>query len=97
MEFQCHPILACGVLGHIAEKDLEDWLVFNVEGKQLPNFQEATRSVSYDDGCKVCFTDGSWVICRFSGTEPVLRIAAEGNTRHQARNLIQLWRSLLKL
>ena len=70
-------------------------LVF--EGKQLPSFQEATRSVSYEDGCKVTFTDGSWVICRFSGTEPVLRIAAEGNTRHQAQNLIQLWRSLLKL
>ena len=67
------------------------------EGKQLPSFQEAVRSVSYEDGCKVTFTDGSWVICRFSGTEPVLRIAAEGNTRHQAGNLIQLWRSLLKL
>jgi phosphomannomutase len=77
------------------KKQILQDLVF--EGKQLPNFQEATRSVSYDDGCKVCFTDGSWVICRFSGTEPVLRIAAEGNTRHQARNLIQLWRSLLKL
>ena len=67
------------------------------EEKHTPNFVEAIRSVSYEDGCKICFTDGSWVICRFSGTEPVLRIAAEGNTRHQARNYIQLWRSLLQL
>lgn len=70
-------------------------LVF--QGKQIPNFVEAVSTVSYEDGCKIYFTDGSWVICRFSGTEPVLRIAAEGNTRHQVRNYIQLWRSLLKL
>ena len=70
-------------------------LVF--DGKQIPSFQEAVKSVSYEDGCKITFTDGSWVICRFSGTEPLLRIAAEGNTRHQARNYIQLWRSMLKL
>ena len=77
------------------KKQILQEMVF--EGRQLPSFQEAVRSVSYEDGCKVTFTDGSWVICRFSGTEPVLRIAAEGNTRHQAGNLIQLWRSLLKL
>ena len=53
--------------------------------------------INREDGCKVYFEDGSWVICRFSGTEPLLRIASEGNTRHQARNYIQLWRSLLKL
>ena len=67
------------------------------DGQQMPNFQETVKSVNYEDGCKITFTDGSWVICRFSGTEPLLRIASEGNTRHQARNYIQLWRSLLKL
>ena len=51
----------------------------------------------YEDGCKIYFTDGSWVICRFSGTEPLLRIAAEGNTNHQAKNYIQLWRDKLSL
>ena len=70
-------------------------LVF--DGKQIPNFVESVKSLNYEDGCKITFTDGSWVICRFSGTEPLLRIAAEGNTRHQARNYIQLWRSLLRL
>ncbi|MBO7252184.1 MAG: phosphoglucomutase/phosphomannomutase family protein [Oscillospiraceae bacterium] len=67
------------------------------EKKQLPNFQQTIQKVSYEDGCKITFTDGSWVICRFSGTEPLLRIASEGNTSHQARNYIQLWRSLLRL
>jgi len=67
------------------------------DGKQTPNFVETVARISYEDGSKSTFTDGSWVICRFSGTEPLLRIASEGNTRHQARNYIQLWRSLLKL
>ena len=70
-------------------------LVF--DGKQIPEFTETVASVNYEDGCKITFTDGSWVICRFSGTEPLLRIAAEGNTRYQAGNYIQLWRSMLKL
>ena len=70
-------------------------LVF--QQKKLPDFSEKIEKISYEDGCKVFFKDGSWAICRFSGTEPLLRIAAEGNTRHQARNYIQLWRSMLKL
>lgn len=36
VELQRHLILACGALGHVAKGDLEDWLVPNVEGKQLP-------------------------------------------------------------
>ena len=64
--------------------------------KQLPDFGEAIEKVNREDGCKVYFADGSWVICRFSGTEPLLRIAAEGNTMHQTRNYIQKWESFLK-
>jgi phosphomannomutase len=30
------------------------------------------------DGAKLFFQDGSWLLCRASGTEPVLRIYAEG-------------------
>jgi hypothetical protein len=41
--------------------------------------------------------DGSWVICRFSGTEPLLRLAAEGNTQSQAQNHIQCWKAFLEL
>ena len=50
---------------------------------------------SYDDGCKICFTDGSWVICRFSGTEPLLRIAAEAPTTSQAKDFIAGWKEFL--
>ena len=63
----------------------------------LPDFREPVEKVDRSDGCKVYFADGSWVICRFSGTEPVLRIAAEGNTRSQAKKYIQLWQDILGL
>ena len=41
VEFQRHLVLAGGALGHIAERDLEDRLVANVEGKQLPCGEKA--------------------------------------------------------
>lgn len=63
--------------------------------KQVPDFREPVEQVRRDDGCKVYFADGSWVICRFSGTEPLLRLAAEGNTPEQAKNYIRIWRDAL--
>ena len=65
--------------------------------RRVPEFEEAVEKISYEDGCKVYFTDGSWVICRFSGTEPLLRMAAEGRTPQQARQYIRLWRELMEL
>lgn len=65
--------------------------------KQLPDFGAAPEKVDRGDGCKVWFPDGSWIICRFSGTEPLLRMAAEGSTQGQAKGYIQLWRNALGL
>ena len=64
---------------------------------RLPDFREPVEKVDRSDGCKVYFADGSWVICRFSGTEPVLRMAAEGNTPDQAREYIRIWKDDLGL
>jgi len=44
--------------------------------------------VREDDGTKLYFEDGSWVLLRFSGTEPVLRIFAEAETPAKARELV---------
>ena len=65
--------------------------------KKLPDFSDRIAGVSYEDGCKVVFADGSWTICRFSGTEPLLRFAAEGNTEEQARKHIRCWKEFLSL
>ncbi len=65
--------------------------------KQLPDFGAAPERVSREDGCKAVFPDGSWIICRFSGTEPLLRMAAEGGRPGQAAGYIQTWRDALEL
>ena len=44
--------------------------------------------MSYEDGCKVYF-DGAWVIIRFSGTEPRVRIFAEDDTAAHAKALVK--------
>ncbi len=65
--------------------------------KKLPDFGKNIQKVSYEDGCKVYFTDSSFVICRFSGTEPLLRIFAEGKCAEAAQGYIDAWKTLLKL
>ena len=66
------------------------------EEKLLPAVEGIVR-VSREDGVKLCFADGSWVICRFSGTEPLLRMAAEAETAEQADGYIAAWKALLSL
>lgn len=76
------------------KQELQEALFVRME---LPEFGGSIEKVSREDGCKVYFTDGSWVICRFSGTEPLLRMAAEGNTPAQAKDLLRIWRDALEL
>ena len=64
---------------------------------ECPDFGRRVDHVSREDGCKVYFQDGSWVICRFSGTEPLLRMAAEGGSMEEAENDIQAWKAFLGL
>ncbi|MCL2736043.1 MAG: NTP transferase domain-containing protein [Propionibacteriaceae bacterium] len=40
------------------------------------------------DGIKIRLVDGSWVLLRFSGTEPVLRMVAEAATHERADELV---------
>ena len=63
----------------------------------LPEFSQKPVRVSYQDGCKVYFADDSFVVCRFSGTEPLLRIFAEGHSEAQALSYISAWKELLCL
>ena len=55
--------------------------------KRLPDFGQPVVRTNYTDGCKVYFENG-WVILRFSGTEPRVRIFAEGRTREEADALV---------
>ncbi|MGI6085900.1 MAG: phosphoglucomutase/phosphomannomutase family protein [Acetivibrionales bacterium] len=53
--------------------------------KLLPEFPYEIDKVSYLDGCKVYFKNGGWIIARFSGTEPLLRIFCEMPTIEEAK------------
>jgi len=56
--------------------------------RELPDFGMPIVRVNYMDGCKVYFEDG-WIIVRFSGTEPRVRIFAERDTLRNARRLVR--------
>ncbi|MBR5561892.1 MAG: phosphoglucomutase/phosphomannomutase family protein [Clostridia bacterium] len=65
--------------------------------KKLPDFGKTVVKVNYEDGCKVYFEDDSFVICRFSGTEPLLRIFAESSNEETSRRYITAFRDFLKI
>ena len=65
-----------------------------LEDKQLPEFSDEIIKVNYTDGCKIYFNDG-FVICRFSGTEPLLRIFAESTSAVRAKDYINTIKKFL--
>lgn len=65
--------------------------------KKLPEFPVEIDRVSYEDGVKVYFKDNSWVITRFSGTEPLVRMFAEAETEEKAVALSKLMIKFLGL
>jgi len=57
-----------------------------MEERRLPDLGRKVEKISYRDGCKI-YLDNGWVIIRFSGTEPRVRIFAEAETEEAAREL----------
>ena len=65
--------------------------------KRIPVFDREIARVGYEDGCKVYFKDGGFVTCRFSGTEPLLRIFSEADDGERAQACIDAFRQMLGL
>ena len=59
------------------------------DDKKLPDFSCEIKSVDYSDGVKVWFANGGWIIIRFSGTEPLLRIFCELPDKDEAVKINQ--------
>ena len=57
--------------------------------RNLPDFGLPVERISFMDGCKV-YLQGGWIIVRFSGTEPRVRIFAERDTLAHARELVRI-------
>ena len=54
----------------------------------------AVTEVSTKDGYHFMLEDGSWMLIRFSGTEPLLRIYAEARSMERVQRLIGAGRDL---
>ena len=65
------------------------------EEKRLPDFGMGIKNVSYMDGAKVTFENGGWIIARFSGTEPLIRIFCEMESVDRANEMIETMRNFL--
>ena len=68
-----------------------------MEEKRLPDLPFEVEKVSYLDGSKVYFQNGGWVIARFSGTEPLLRIFCEMPEAEDAKNICGIFEQFLNL
>ncbi|MCL2080540.1 MAG: phosphoglucomutase/phosphomannomutase family protein [Oscillospiraceae bacterium] len=66
-----------------------------MEDKKLPVFEIETERASYMDGCKVFFKNGGWLVARFSGTEPLIRIFCEMPDMELARRQCALMKEFL--
>ena len=68
------------------------------EEKELPNLEPyEIDHVSYMDGCKVFFKNGGWVIARFSGTEPLLRIFCEMPEQAEAVDICNRFKNYFEI
>ena len=65
--------------------------------KLLPDFDYEIEKVSYMDGCKIYFKNNGWIIARFSGTEPLLRIFCEMPTQKAAEETAEIFKQFLFL
>lgn len=68
-----------------------------MEDKQVPELPFEIDHISYMDGCKVYFKNGGWVVARFSGTEPLLRIFCEMPAAEEAKTVSEIYEKFLDL
>jgi phosphomannomutase len=69
----------------VAKQEMTEFLT-----KKAPNEIGGTKvdQVSQRDGVKYIMADDSWLLVRPSGTEPVLRVYAEGRTQEMVKALV---------
>lgn len=68
-----------------------------MEERKVPEIPFEIERVSYMDGCKIYFKNGGWVVARFSGTEPLLRIFCEMPEKADAEKVSSIYEEFLGL
>ncbi len=66
------------------------------EQKQLPEFPFDIDRISYRDGLKIYFKNQGWIVLRFSGTEPLLRVFVEMPTKEDAKKAVKIMKTFIK-
>lgn len=66
------------------------------EEKRLPEFPYSIDKISYKDGLKIYFQNQGWLVLRFSGTEPLLRIFVEMPAKGQTTKVLGIMRKFIK-
>ncbi|BES64739.1 phosphoglucomutase/phosphomannomutase family protein [Gottschalkiaceae bacterium SANA] len=61
------------------------------EQEEMPQFPWAVDRVNDLDGLKIYFENGGWIVARFSGTEPLLRIFAEMKSKELADQAAEIF------
>ncbi len=64
---------------------------------RLPDFKHKIEKVSDKDGLKVYFENDGWILVRFSGTEPVIRIYSEMDSIEEAALICDRIQEFLKI
>lgn len=67
------------------------------EDKALPDMHYDIEKISYLDGLKVYFANGGWIVVRFSGTEPLLRVFAEMDNESAAMEVCSRMKEFLQI
>lgn len=74
---------------HLSEEEKKSWIQFldhenlsEVAGKKIQNHLTI-------DGHKYIFEDDSWLLIRFSGTEPVMRVYVESNSQDDVDKIMK--------
>ncbi len=74
----------------------ESQMIDNRIRDNFPDTIDGVKVVKSDtaDGFRFILADGTWLLIRFSGTEPVLRLYAESNTPARVERLLELGKKL---
>ncbi|RAP51693.1 MAG: phosphoglucosamine mutase [Methanosphaera sp. rholeuAM270] len=71
------------------DNDKKEMVMESVEESFVDEFDDVEEVLTID-GVRISFTDGSWVLIRPSGTEPYVRITAEGKTQDHLNKIQEI-------